>query len=123
MPLGRTSTGKQSLLAVCFLSRRDKADQGIDCQHYSNGATPVALWLGHLLFELPGITIVSIVSTALFFALSNQFTAAGYVWVCLWLYGIASTLYAYICALFLESALANWALVAGSNVVIFMLYL
>jgi hypothetical protein len=89
----------------------------------SNGATPVALWLGHLLFELPSIFFVSTILTVLFATTSSQFTALGYMWVCLLLYGIASTLYGYMFALFLNSALASWALVAGSNVVIFMLYL
>lgn len=90
---------------------------------YSNGATPAALWLGHILFELPFITVVSIIITALLGALSSQFNSLGYVWVCMWLYGIAATLFGYFFALFLNSALASFALSVGVNVVYFMLYL
>ncbi|ORX35007.1 hypothetical protein BD324DRAFT_633591 [Kockovaella imperatae] len=90
---------------------------------YSNGAAPVSLWLGHLLFELPGILFVSSVITIVYFVASSQFSGPGDLWICLVLYGIASTLYAYLFALFLDSALAAWALVAGTNVILFLLYL
>ena len=90
---------------------------------YSNGASPVSLWLGHILFELPPILLVSTVITIVFSVATSQFSAPGDLWICLVLYGIASTLYAYLFALFLDSALAAWALVAGINVILFLLYL
>lgn len=90
---------------------------------YSNGATPAALWLGHIVFELPFITVVSIIITVLLGTMSSQFSALGYVWICMWLYGIAATLFGYFFALFLDSALASFALSVGVNVVYFMLYL
>jgi hypothetical protein len=89
----------------------------------SNGASPVALWLGHLLWELPPIILISTLVTIIFATVSSQFAAIGYVWFCLLLYGICSTLYSFMFALFLTSPLASWALVAGSNVILFMLYL
>ena len=89
----------------------------------SNGATPVSLWLGHLLFELPGIVLASAVITILFFVLTSQFAGPGYLFICFVLYGIGATLYAYMFALFLNSPLAAWALVAGINVILFLLYL
>ncbi|KAL7420361.1 hypothetical protein Q5752_005331 [Cryptotrichosporon argae] len=90
---------------------------------YSNGASPTALWLGHLLFELPGILIGATLIVVLFATLSSQFNAPGDLWACFVLYGIAGTLWAYMAALFLDSALAAWALVAGVNVILFLLYL
>lgn len=89
----------------------------------SNGASPVALWLGHLLWELPPIVTISTVITIIFATASSQFAGIGYVWFCLVIYGICSTLYSFMFALFLTSPLASWALVAGSNVILFMLYL
>jgi ATP-binding cassette subfamily A (ABC1) protein 3 len=89
----------------------------------SNGASPAALWLGHILFELPAILIVSVIITIIFGALTTQFNGIGDLFICLVLYGISSTLYSYLFALFLNSPLAAWALVAGSNVILFLLYL
>ncbi|ORY26511.1 hypothetical protein BCR39DRAFT_541062 [Naematelia encephala] len=90
---------------------------------YSNGATPVSLWLGHLLHDTPSIILVSSLITILLATLSHQFSAFGFVWICLVLYGISATLFAYCAALWLESALAGWAVVAGLNVILFLLYL
>jgi hypothetical protein len=59
----------------------------------------------------------------LFCTLSSQFNAPGDLWICLVLYGLAATLYSYLFALFIDSALAAWALVAGINVILFLLYL
>lgn len=89
----------------------------------SNGASPVALWLGHLLWEMPTILFISTIITIIFATVSSQFNAIGLVWFCLVLYGISATLYSFMFALFLTSPLATWALVAGTNVILFMLYL
>ena len=89
----------------------------------SNGATPVALWLGHLLYEVPGILLVSTAITLIFTFASSQFSGTGQLWICFVLYGISGTLYSFLVALFLNSALAGWALVAGFNVILFLLYL
>jgi len=89
----------------------------------SNGASPAALWLGHILFELPAILLVSTIITIIFAVASSQFNYPGMVWICFVLYGISSTLYAYLFTLGLKSPLASWALVAGFNVILFLLYL
>lgn len=89
----------------------------------SNGATPVGLWLGHLLFELPGIVLVSIVITVVFATVSSQFNGIGELFACFVLYGISATLYAFCFSLFLTSQLAAWALYAGISVILFLLYL
>lgn len=89
----------------------------------SNGASPAALWLGHILFELPAIILVSTIITIIFAVASSQFNFPGMVWICFVLYGVSSTLYAYLFTLGLKSPLASWALVAGFNVILFLLYL
>lgn len=89
----------------------------------SNGAAPVSLWLGHLLHEMPAILFVSTVITVVFAVATSQFNGPGYVWLCFVLYGVSATLYAYLFALWLGSALAAWAVVAGTNVILFLLYL
>ena len=83
----------------------------------------MSLWLGHILFEVPSVLVVSAVITIVLSTASSQFAAAGDLFACFVLYGISSSLYAYIFALFLDSSLASWALVAGSNVILCLLYM
>ena len=54
---------------------------------------------------------------------STQFHGLGALWICLVLYGIIATIYAHLFALWLKSPLASWALVTGSNVILFLIYL
>ncbi|KAL1409650.1 hypothetical protein Q8F55_003646 [Vanrija albida] len=95
----------------------------VRANQYSNGANPVALWLGHILFEMPLIVFVATIITIVFATAVNQFNALGLVWLCFVLYGVAGSLWAYLFALFLSSPLASWAIVAGLNVLIMLLYL
>jgi hypothetical protein len=66
------------------------------------------------MFEMPQILFVSTIITIIFFVVADQFNAPGYLFICFFLYGIASTLYAFLAALFLNSSLAAWALLALS---------
>ncbi|KAK4686551.1 hypothetical protein P7C73_g3574, partial [Tremellales sp. Uapishka_1] len=107
---------------ACVYPTLERASN-VRANQYSNGASPAALWLGHLLFELPSIFLVSIIITIVLATVVSQFNGIGILFICLVLYGISATLYAFIFSLFLNSPLASWALVAGSNVILFLLYL
>ncbi|EJU01079.1 hypothetical protein DACRYDRAFT_16428 [Dacryopinax primogenitus] len=90
---------------------------------YSNGLTPLGLWLG-LLFEIPSIVIISSI-ISLVFAYgqeSPQFYHTGILWVILTLYGMTAALFSFCVTLFITSGLAAFAIVAGYQVIIFLLY-
>lgn len=95
----------------------------VQANQYSNGMRPAGLWLGHLLFELPSIFLVSTILTIVFASPGghSQFHDIGLLWLCLVLYGIASCLFSFVFTLFLRSQLAVFALFAGYNVIIFLL--
>lgn len=72
---------------------------------------------------MPLIVFVATIVTIVFATVVNQFNALGLVWLSFVLYGVAGSLWAYLFALFLSSPLASWAIVAGLNVLIMLLYL
>ncbi|KZP00844.1 P-loop containing nucleoside triphosphate hydrolase protein [Calocera viscosa TUFC12733] len=96
----------------------------VQAMGYSNGLTPLGLWLGHLLFEIPSILIISsIISLVFAFGQdSSQFYSTGVLWVVLTLYGMASALFSFCVSMFITSGLAAFALVAGYQVILFLLY-
>ncbi|KZT61334.1 P-loop containing nucleoside triphosphate hydrolase protein [Calocera cornea HHB12733] len=97
----------------------------IQAMGYSNGLTPLGLWLGHLLFEMPFILIISsLISLVFAFGQqSSQFYSTAVLWVVITLYGMASALFSFCVTLLLvTSGLAAFALVAGYQVILFLLY-
>lgn len=108
--------------AALYVSRERRTS--VQAMQFSNGlSNPVGLWLGHLLFDIVPTTIASIVIVVVFAVASNQFAGLGYLWLVLFLYGIAGVLLAYCGALITSSPLAAFAAVAGYQVIIFVLYL
>ncbi|KAF7302856.1 hypothetical protein MKEN_01247800 [Mycena kentingensis (nom. inval.)] len=96
----------------------------VQAMQFSNGLhNPAALWLGHLLFDGMSTLIMATVIAAVFGATTEHFHGLGYLWFVMALYGIAGTLFAYCCSLVVKSPLAALATVAGSQFVIFLLYL
>ena len=72
---------------------------------------------------MPAILLVSTVIILVYAFASSQFSGPADLWICFVFYGISGTLYSFLFALFLNSPLAAWALVAGINVITFLLYL
>ncbi|KAG9125160.1 hypothetical protein FRC07_008749 [Ceratobasidium sp. 392] len=98
----------------------------VQAMQLSNGMTPAGLWLGHLLFDLPWITLISTAVCIVFGTATNQFYALGVFWVVLELYGIAGALFAYVVSTFVprvlsepiiavNSPLAGFAVAGGYN--------
>ncbi|KAF7302390.1 hypothetical protein HMN09_00872700 [Mycena chlorophos] len=96
----------------------------VQAMQFSNGLhNPVGLWLGHLMFDTIFTVIMSTIVIIIFAAASNQFHGLGFFWLCMVLYGITGTLFAYCCSLIVVSPLAAFAAVAGYQIVMFVLYL
>lgn len=90
---------------------------------YSNGVRPLSLWAAYLVFDLIVALAASALMTALWAALSGIWYHIGYVFLVLFLYGIASTLLAYIISLFAATQLASFAWTAALQAVFFLGYL
>ncbi|CCL98836.1 uncharacterized protein FIBRA_00841 [Fibroporia radiculosa] len=96
----------------------------VQAMQLSNGlANPAGLWLGHLMFDTVFSVIVASLIIIIFAAGSNQFTGLGFFWVVLVLYGIVGALFSYCVSLAVTSPLAAFAISAGYQVVMYILYL
>ena len=91
--------------------------------HYSNGVRSLPLWLAYVSFDFLFVLSTSIISTVIFRGYTDQFYGIGYLFVVFFLYGLASTLLAYVVSLFSRSQLAAFALCAGYQAVMFLLYM
>jgi ATP-binding cassette subfamily A (ABC1) protein 3 len=84
--------------------------------HYSNGVRPASLWLGHLLYESMWLILAGIICGIIFAALSpRNWYHAGFLVLVFALFGIASTLFAFVISLFAKSSLAAFPAMAGIN--------
>ncbi|KAK3699031.1 hypothetical protein LTR37_016635 [Vermiconidia calcicola] len=91
--------------------------------HYSGGGVrPVSLWLAYLLFDGIIVLLTSVVVIALLTSATDVWYAPGYVFVAIFLYGICSTLLAYVVSLFSKTQLAAFAIVAGFQAVSMLIY-
>ncbi|OSD01210.1 P-loop containing nucleoside triphosphate hydrolase protein [Trametes coccinea BRFM310] len=96
----------------------------VQAMQLSNGLSdPVGLWLGHLLFDSIFAVINATLIVIVFAAASNQFNGLGFFWVVLVLYGIVGALFSYCVSLVVTSPLAAFAVSAGYQVIMFVLYL
>ncbi|KAI0830875.1 P-loop containing nucleoside triphosphate hydrolase protein [Trametes gibbosa] len=96
----------------------------VQAMQLSNGLSdPIGLWLGHLLFDSIFALINATLIVIVFAAASNQFNGLGFFWVVLVLYGIVGALFSYCVSLAVASPLAAFALSAGYQVIMFVLYL
>ncbi|KAG7099993.1 hypothetical protein E1B28_001784 [Marasmius oreades] len=96
----------------------------VQAMQFSNGLTNTAgLWLGHLMFDSIFAVISATIIIIVFATASNQFHGPGFFWLVMLLYGIAGTLFAYCLSLMVSSPLAAFAVVAGYQIVIFLLYI
>ncbi|WEW56055.1 hypothetical protein PRK78_001490 [Emydomyces testavorans] len=90
--------------------------------HYSNGVQSFPLWLAYLFFDSLIVLIVSVLVIVIFRGVSDAWYHPGYLFIVLLLYGIASTLFAYVISVFAKSQLAAFAFAAGAQSVMFLLY-
>ncbi|KAL8909004.1 MAG: hypothetical protein Q9207_000455 [Kuettlingeria erythrocarpa] len=90
--------------------------------HYSNGVRSVCLWSAYISFDFLIVLAVSVVSVVVFRGVTDQWYHLEYLFVVLFCYGLASTLLSYVISLFSRSQLAAFAIAAGYQASMFLLY-
>ncbi|KAF2731136.1 ABC transporter [Polyplosphaeria fusca] len=96
--------------------------RGIRAMHYSNGVRATPLWLAYLMFDFVFVLVISVVAVMILGGTIDVWYSLSYVFLIFLLYGIASSLFSYVVALFSSSQLAAFATAAGFQAVIFLLY-
>ncbi|KAK2811523.1 hypothetical protein FQN50_002146 [Emmonsiellopsis sp. PD_5] len=90
--------------------------------HYSNGVRSLPLWLAYVAFDFIIALVVSILVIVIFRGASDAWYHAEYLYVVLFLYGLASTFLSYVISVFSRSPLAAFAFAAGGQAVMFLIY-
>ncbi|OGM40305.1 ABC transporter [Aspergillus bombycis] len=91
--------------------------------HFSNGVRGASLWLAYVGFDFSIVIISSVLAIIIFRAVSDIWYNPGYIFVVFFLYGLCSTLLSYLVSLFSRSQLAAFAVAAGSQCILFLIYL
>ncbi|KAE8385826.1 hypothetical protein BDV23DRAFT_187897 [Aspergillus alliaceus] len=91
--------------------------------HFSNGVRSSSLWLAYVGFDFCIVIMSSVLAIIIFIAVSDVWYNPGYLFVVFFTYGLCSTLLSYLVSLFSRSQLAAFALAAGSQCVLFLIYL
>ncbi|KAG9125960.1 hypothetical protein FRC07_005437, partial [Ceratobasidium sp. 392] len=107
-------------MAALYVTK-ERASQ-VQAMQLSNGISPAGMWIGHLLFEIPIILVISGAITGVF-ASTGQFFNLGLVFLAIVLYGIDATLLSFVASLFIRSPIAAFAIVAGYQCIAFLGYL
>ena len=90
--------------------------------HYSNGVRPAPLWLAYVSFDFIIVLAASVLAVIIFATSADVWYHIEYLFVVFFLYGLSSTLLAYVISLFSQSQLAAFAFAAGGQTVMFLLY-
>ena len=90
--------------------------------HYSNGVRAAPLWLAYTMFDFMIVLVTSAVAVIIFRAVTDVWYHLEYLFVVLFLYGLASTLLSYVISLVSRSQLSAFAFAAGGQAVMFLLY-
>lgn len=105
-----------------YVSRERRSS--VQAMQLSNGlANPLGLWLGHLMFDSLFTVFIATVATVIFSVATDYLHGLGFLWFIMILYGITATLWAYCVSLFMPSPLASFALAAGYQIIMFLIYL
>ncbi|GIK00164.1 hypothetical protein Aspvir_004184 [Aspergillus viridinutans] len=90
--------------------------------HFSNGVRGVSLWLAYLAFDFCIVVASSVLAIVIFRAVSDVWYYAEYLFVVFFLYGLCTTILSYVVSLFSKSQLAAFAIAAGGQCVLFLIY-
>ncbi|KAL9602545.1 MAG: hypothetical protein Q9179_002496 [Wetmoreana sp. 5 TL-2023] len=93
-----------------------------DADYIHSGVRSVCLWSAYVTFDFTIVLAVSVVSTIIFRGVTDQWYHLEYLFVVLFCYGLASTLLSYVVSLFARSQLAAFAIAAGYQATMFLLY-
>lgn len=90
--------------------------RGVRALQYSNGVRSHPLWMAYLAFDGLVVLLISVLITIILAAASpHAWFSLGCVFLCLFLYGIASTLLSYALSLVAKSQLSAFAFSAGGQ--------
>ncbi|KAI1124254.1 hypothetical protein F5Y10DRAFT_249972 [Nemania abortiva] len=90
---------------------------------YSNGVRSLPLWVAYTAFDFAIVLVSSAVVTAVFASVSDVWYHVDYLFLILFLYGLASTLLSYVISLFCANQLSTYAFSAAGQAVGFLVYL
>ncbi|KAI1846046.1 hypothetical protein JX265_000970 [Neoarthrinium moseri] len=91
---------------------------------YSNGVRSLPLWTAYTAFDFAIVLVSTTIVVALWAGLSNVWTySTGYLFLIFMLYGLASTLMAYVISLFCKTQLSAYAFAAAGQAVGFLVYI
>lgn len=91
---------------------------------YSNGVRSLPLWLAYLMFDFSITLFSSSLACIIFAAMAGSFWyQLGYLFLVLILFNMASILVSYIVSLFAKTQLAAFAICAGGQAALFLVYL
>ncbi|KAJ8120248.1 hypothetical protein ONZ43_g2995 [Nemania bipapillata] len=90
---------------------------------YSNGVRSLPLWVAYTAFDFAIVLVSSAIVTAIFASASNVWYHVDYLFLILFLYGLASTLLSYVISLFSSNQLSTYAFSAAGQAVGFLVYL
>ncbi|KAK7942834.1 ABC transporter [Apiospora aurea] len=90
---------------------------------YSNGVRSLPLWVAYLAFDFAILLVSTAFVIIIFATLSNVWYHVAYLFLIFMLYGLASTLFAYVISLFCKTQLSAYAFAAAGQVVGFLIYL
>ncbi|KAJ6262092.1 hypothetical protein Dda_2897 [Drechslerella dactyloides] len=91
--------------------------------HYSNGVRAGSLWIAYTMFDFVFVLFIAIVATIILAASSSVWWSIGHLFAVFMLYGLAAVLLSYVVSLLAKSQLAAFAMVAGYQAVMFLLYM
>ena len=86
--------------------------------HYSNGVRALPLWLAYIFWDFLFVLAATTVATIILQAVSQVWFGLGYLFVVLTLYGLTSTLGAYVVSLFAKSQVCCLSYVKGELLLI-----
>ncbi|KAK1759578.1 ATP-binding cassette sub-family A member 5 [Echria macrotheca] len=90
---------------------------------YSNGVTPLPLWLAHTAFDFSIVLVSSAIVVAMWAGLANLWYHVGYLFLIFILYGLASILLAYNVSIVSKNQLSAYAFTVTGQLLLFLVYL
>ncbi|KAI1821312.1 hypothetical protein F4861DRAFT_476258 [Xylaria intraflava] len=90
---------------------------------YSNGVRSLPLWFAYTMFDFVIVLVSSALVTVIFAAASHVWYHVSYIFLVLFLYGLASILLSYVVSLFSANQLSTYAFSAAGQAVGFLIYL
>ncbi|KAI2628282.1 hypothetical protein GGS21DRAFT_545794 [Xylaria nigripes] len=90
---------------------------------YSNGVRSLPLWFAYTTFDFVSVLVSSALVTAIFASVSKVWYHIEYLFLILFLYGLASILLSYVISLFCRNQLSTYAFSAAGQAVGFLVYL